>query len=299
MFCHHHGKRIKTIYNSWLMDGGDLVAPSSRDAMNHWINYYAVTASSQVYTHHYDGLFIDSAGHRLSPGEVHGIMPDGYSDVKWRDERYEDLRFIKSYLPDKLVVFNGLHSDNGAEYSLNLTDGGMWETFAFRTKDGAYYGEEKWLEAIRLADVYGDEKYICLVSKKAGFTENVSSRMFVFASYLLVSHPKVVLYISDLSYGTKVILYYPEYDVDLGPPLGPYSERGGIYERRYAKGRVLVNPSAYASKTVFLDAPSEKVAPVGGGIVLPDGSWHGRLTLQPVSETITLPPVSGVVLRYR
>lgn len=299
MFCHHQGKRIKTIYNSWLMDGGDLVAPTSPDVMNHWINYYAVTASTQVRTYHYDGLFVDSAGHRLWPGAVNGKMPDGYSDAKWRDDRYMDLQFIKSTLPDKLVVFNGLHSDNGAEHSLTLTDGGMWETFAFRPEDGAYYGEGKWLEAIRLAEVYGNEKYICLVSKKAGFTEDVATRTFVFASYLLVSHPRVVLYISDLSYGTKAILYYPEYDVDLGVPLGPYSEHGGVYERRFEKGRVLVNPSADTARTASLGIPCEKVVPVGGGIVPPDGSWQGSLTTQPVSGTITLPPISGVVLKYR
>ena len=299
MFCHHQGERIRTIYNSWLMDGGDLVAATSPDAMNHWVNYYAATASSQVYAYHYDDLFIDSASHQLWPGAVRGIMPDGYSDAKWRDDRHKALSFIKAYFPDRLVVFNGLHSDNGAEHSLELTDGGMWETFAFRPENGAYYGEEKWQEAIRLAEIYGGDKFICLVSKKSGFTEDVSSRMFVFASYLLVSHPRVILYLSDLSTGTKSILYYPEYGVDLGAPSGAYSEHGGVYARRFEKGRVVVNPSASASRTVSLDVPCEKIIPVGGGIVPPDGSWQGKLSTQPVSGTLTLPPVSGVVLIYR
>lgn len=168
-----------------------------------------------------------------------------------------------------------------------------------RSEDGTYYGEEKWQEAIRLADIYGNEKYICLVSKKAGFTEDVSARMFVFASYLLVSHPSVILYISDLSYGTKVILYYPEYEVDLGNPLGTYSERDGVFERRFEKGRVLVNPSASTSRTIPLDVLCEKIIPVGGGIVPPNGLWQGRLITQPVSQTLEIPPVSGVVLKYR
>jgi len=102
-----------------------------------------------------------------------------------------------------------------------------------------------------------------------------------------------------LSYGTKAILYYPEYEVDLGAPLGPYSEHDGVFERRFEKGRVVVNPSADESKAYFLYTPCEKVVPVGGGVVRSDGSWHGGLNYQPVSGKIVLPPVSGMVLLYR
>jgi hypothetical protein len=45
-------------------------------------------------------------------------------------------------------VFNGLHSGNGVEHSLKLTDGGVWETFAFKASDDGYASEEKWREAI-------------------------------------------------------------------------------------------------------------------------------------------------------
>jgi len=103
MFCHHQGKRIKTIFNSWLMNGADIVDASAVDAMNHWINYYAVTASRQVYSYHYDGLFIDCASHRLWPGIVNGQMPDDYSDEAWKRARYTALAFIKGYFPDKPV----------------------------------------------------------------------------------------------------------------------------------------------------------------------------------------------------
>jgi len=297
MFCHYQGERIKTIFDSWLMNGSDLVAATSADALSHWVNYYAVTASEQVHTYNYDGLFIDCASHRLWPGTVYFKMPDGYSDENWRDARYTALAFIKAYFPDKPVVFNGLHSGNGAERSLGVTDGGMWETFAFRINDGTYYGERKWLEVMNLAETYGRGKFICIVSKKAGFTTDVSSRMFVFASYLLVSHPKVILYLSDLNYDTKAILYYPEYEIDLGAPIESYHENKGIYERKFEKGKVLVNPSASETRTYLLDIPCNKVIPVGGGVVREDGEGRGTLTYQPVSGKITLPPVSGVVLR--
>ena len=125
MFEHHHSERILTIWNSWLMNADDLVNPTDPDALGHWINYYAVTASEQIYQYDYDGLFIDSASHRLGKSAVNGIMPDDYDAEEWRQGRVSSLAFIKSYLPDKSVVFNGLHSRAGAEDSLANTDGGM------------------------------------------------------------------------------------------------------------------------------------------------------------------------------
>ena len=78
MFLHHHGEHILTRWDSWLMDPGDMVAAGAPDALDHWINYYAVTAAEQVYQYNYDGLFIDSASHWLNPWAVYDKMPDDY-----------------------------------------------------------------------------------------------------------------------------------------------------------------------------------------------------------------------------
>jgi len=78
MFLHHQDERILTLWHSWLMNPNDQVDPDNSDALDHWINYYAVTASEQVYANNYDGLFIDSASHQLHPGAVRGKMPDDY-----------------------------------------------------------------------------------------------------------------------------------------------------------------------------------------------------------------------------
>ena len=284
MFCHHNGSRIPTVYGSWLMNGSDLVDPESPDALNHWINYYAATASDQVYTYNYEGLFIDEASHRLQPSVVFGVMPDGYSDEEWRDARYAALQFIKSYLPDRVVVFNGLHSGNGAEGSLNFTDGGMWEVFAFRTSDGTYYGEDKWLEVMELAQEHSGDKFISIVSKKEGLTGDIQSRIFITASYLLVANENVVLYMSDLSYETTTILYYPEYRLDLGEPLANYTESNGLYMRSYGGGIVLVNQSATENRTYTLSETYSLVVPVGGGPVHESGAWIGTITYQTVAD---------------
>jgi len=300
MFCHHNGNRIITIWNSWLMDGSDLVDPSEPDALNHWINYYAVTASEQVHNFNYDGLFIDSASHRLVRSTVYELMPDDYSDENWRDSRYTALEFIKFYFSDKTVTFNGLHSGNGAEHSLALTDGGMWEGFAF--KDGEYYvGEEQWKEVIELAERNNEEKIISIVSKKYHLTSDIQARMFVLASYLLVSNQNVLLTMIDLNYDQlESIYYYPEYEINLGIPLGSYTIKDNtIYERKFEKGIVLVNPSSIESYTYSLDKEYNKVVPEGGGVLQEDGTCKGSLTYEAVNNEIVLPPISGVVLINR
>ncbi len=300
MFCHNNGKRIITVYSSYLMNGGDLVDSISGDALNHWINYYAFNASEQVYKYDYDGLFIDEASHKLSSGVVYGIMPtDEYPDSmdsKWRDDRYKALKFIKSYFLDKTVVFNGLHSDNGAEQSLSYTDGGMWETFAFNVSTGEYYGKKKWQEVIELAQRNRENKFICIVSKKEHLTEEIDTRMFILSSYLLVSNKNVVLYMSDLTLGTDAILYYPEYMVDLGKPLDNYTQEEGLYKRMFEKGLVLVNPDDEKSIAYSLSKEYNQVIPNKGGLVKEDGSWEGYLSYQKVIGKMPLSPMSGVIL---
>ena len=304
MFCHNSSpdnpypnNRIKTIWNSWLMDGGDLVDKDDPDALNHWVNYYAVTASKQVHEFDYDGLFIDSAGHKLSKGAVRGLMPDDYSDEKWRDDRYKALKFIKSYLPDKIVVFNGLHSGNGAEKSLEFTDGGMWETFIFNPNTGNYFGEKKWEEVINLVERNKDGKKISLVVKKKGITENLKDRLFAMTSYLLVSSENVSFTLVDLNYDKlNSIFYYPEYELNLGLPVGEFEDQRGIYKREFENAVIFVNPGKSKSYTIALDEVYKKVIPSGGGPVSEDGTYSGKIRYETVSGEIKLPPKSGIIL---
>jgi hypothetical protein len=305
MFCHntssgnpHPNNRILTICNSWLMDGNDLVDENDSNALNHWINYYALTASEQVHSSDYDGLFIDSASHALQPGFFYGLLPDDHSDDSWRDGRYAALEFIKSYLPDKIVVFNGLHGGNGAEHSLTLTDGGLWETFAFRPSTSTYQGKEKWTEAIELTQRNKDESSIAISSKKNNLINDIQSRMFILSSYLLVSNQNVYLTMIDLNYDEfKSIYYYPEYELELGAPLNNYTvDNNGVYRRDFEKGIALVNPSDTESLSYTLDKKYHKVIPVGGGVLQDDGTCNGFLNYEFVEDEIILSPISGVVL---
>ena len=303
MFCHSDSAdqsretRILTRWNSWLMDGNDLVDSTAADAMNHWVNYYAVTASSQVYSYDYDGLFIDSAGHKLSESAVFGIMPWDYSSDTWRDGRYAALQFIKSYLPDKTVIFNGLHSGNGADSSLSFTDGGMWEDFVYDIDNGTYKGEKKWWGAIQCMQDNHDDAYLVLVVKKPGLVDDYQARIFSVASYLLISNSNVSLSLSDYANHTS-LQYYPEYDISLGNSTGDFFMlEDSLFIRKFEHGIVLVNPSASSSRVYDLTTDFYKVIPIGGGFVDASGNYEGALSYEKVSGEIEIPPVSGLILK--
>ncbi len=304
MFCHTDSTvqdtstRILTIWDSWLMDGNDLVAKSAPDALDHWVNYFAVTAAEQVHTYGYDGLYIDSASHMLRPSWLkNGVLPWDYDPDTWRDGRYAALSFIKSYLPDKQVIFNGLHSDNGADSSLTLTDGGMWEDFAYDIETGAYKGEGSWWRAIQCMQANRDRAYLVLVVKKPGLIPDIQARIFSVASYLLISNANVVLSLSDYAHNTS-LQYYPEFEIRLGEPLGDFSMRAdSLFVRGFERGLVVVNPFSSRSKLFPLEKAYDKVVPVGGGFVSPDGQCDGRLRYEKVSGMLTLPPASAVILR--
>ncbi len=298
MFEHHQGERIFTIWDAWLMNTDDMVAADDPDALNHWINYYALTASEQIYEYGYDGLFIDSASHKLNPAAVSGNMPDDYDVAEWYTGRVEGLAFIKSYLPDKTVIFNGLHSRAGAEDSLANTDGGMWETFSFKPGSGEYQGLELWQEAIELTARHSDKGVVLVVKDQPGLDNDIQKRVFSVGGYLLVSNENVIFSMTNSEdQATDLPYYYPEYTLDFGAPLGAYAvSENGLYTRTFENGIVLVNPYPDQTLTYELTQPYQQAHPVGGGVISADGSWEGSIEYTTVSGQVELPPLSGMLL---
>jgi hypothetical protein len=303
MFCHSDSSvqdtstRIQTIYDSFLMDGGDIVSASTPDATDHWINYYAVTASEQVYRYNYDGLFMDSAGHKLNSDELDDPMPWDYSSDMWRDNRYRDLSFVKSYLTDKLVIFNGLHSDNGADSSLTLTDGGMWEDFIYNCNTGEYKGTGNWWQAITCIQNNRNIAKLILAVKKPGLKTNDTARIFAVASYFLITNDNVLLTLSDYTFN-NYIQYYPEYDISLGNPVSDFHMLSdSLFLRTFENGLVLVNPFTENTKTYELNRPYFKVTAIGGGIIDSAANYNGHLTYDSINGLISIPPVSALILK--
>jgi hypothetical protein len=305
MFCHSDSTnqgantRILTKWYTYLMEGRDLVDSTAADAHSHWINYYAVTASTQVHAYDYDGLFIDSASHLLKPEMMlDGEMPWDYDPLEWRLARYAALELIKSYQKDKIVIFNGLHNGAGADSSLAVTDGGMWEDFAFDPGNGNYKGILKWKRAIDCMQKNRDSSRLVLVVKKPGLMQDMQARVFSLASYLLIENPNTVFTLSDYAYDTT-LQYYPEFDIDLGSATGDFVQtEDTLFTREFENGLVIVNPSSVSSRNFTLMQNYYKIQPVGGGFVDSTGGWEGHLTYEKVKAgTINLPAVSALILK--
>ena len=193
-------------------------------------------------------------------------------------------------------MFNGLHQNNDEEKSLEFTDGGMCEGFVFKASTGDYEGEEYWLRIIELTEKNKD-KIISLISKKNNLISDIQSRIFILASYLLVANENVIITMIDLDYGPDgEMVYYPEYNADIGFPLSNYKKENNIYLRKYNKGLVLTNPSETETYSYSLDKTYKKVIPSGGGSIKQDGTHGGSLSYQEVSNEIELKPMSGVIL---
>ncbi len=303
MFCHTDSivqdtsTRIKTEWDSYLMEGRDLVDKTAPDAMNHWINYYAVTASTQVHQYNYDGLFIDSASHLLKESWLDKGLPWNYTPESWRDGRYKALAFIKSYLPDKTVIFNGLHSGFGADSSLTLTDGGMWEDFAFDPDSGDYKGMKAWYDGISCMEKNKEKASLVFVIKKKGLSEDYTARIFSVASYLLISSSNIYLTLSDYTHH-EVPQYYPEFEIDLGEPAGSFQiQQDTLFWRKFEHGLVVVNPSSTNSKTFNLDKEYYKIVTHGGGYLNTNADYDGSLSYEAIEGEVTIPPVAALILR--
>jgi len=106
---------------------------------------------------------------------------------------------------------------------------------------------------------------------------DASRRLFELASYFLVNDGVDSL-ASDFEANPDN--WWPGWEADLGAPLGPRTQSGGVLRRDFERGMVLVNPPGTPPRTVALPGP------------------HVDLEGTPV-EAVDLGPAQGAVLLAR
>ena len=155
--------------------------------------------------------------------------------------------------PDKLIIFNGLRGDDGAQF-LPHTSGAMIEHFGHFSGIGKEKMAED-LEAMRDAARTG--KIVCFKAWP-GFSwldadmmkrphEELASLArerltFPLACFLVAAEPRC--YFSyTWGYGEDhgTFDWYPEFDKPLGPPLGEAKKNGWTYQREFAHASVFVD----------------------------------------------------------
>jgi hypothetical protein len=175
-------------------------------------------------------------------------------------------------------------------------DGVMLEGFAF-WNSGSYLAPVDWvLQMNRVLSLVSLDRIV--IGQTYPDVERIDDRMFALGSYLLIKGAHT--YINLETSGSPE--WFPEYELDLGPPVDPLptdiasfqSTDSVSYQRRYANGLVLVNPTAQAS-SVPLDSVYQLATPVGGGLVSTDGTATGFMSFEAV-DTVDLGPHSAAIL---
>ncbi len=173
------------------------------------------------------------------------------------------LAAIKTKIGNKKLIIN---SDDRGDF-LDHADGVMDEEFihASWVKESNFPDIITWKKDIDdMVSVVSGGKLFLAQSGVSNETnpsnESVNKMMlFCYSSYLLgKGETSSFSFVSPLAKRYSNISYFPEWDIDLGYPLGGYylAAEGSypqykIYARDFSKGKVLVNPT-YGSHTVSL-----------------------------------------------
>lgn len=303
-------KRFENPFGRWATNVCDF-GESAKEGVDHWVNYYTSRAVEDIYSVNYDGLFIDSAEHELDskwPIPEMESLVENYSNEDWVICLRNAFAHIKAKMPDKTVIFNGLHRGSAdAVESLEYVDGGFHEEFLYswyRGNEEGYFGKQNWISIIETIEKVKESKIIRLLSSPRGskLDDIIKTRMFILGSYLLVSNENVYISFNDHDLKDQEewfdgIPRLPEFDIRLGKPLGAYYEKDDIYIREFEDGLVIVNPDERATYNYHLDNTCYKVIPEGVNVVDKNGSISGgSLEYEPISGTIEVKPVSGLIV---
>jgi Hypothetical glycosyl hydrolase family 15 len=254
----------------WTMDVGD---PSYQAR---WADNVVAELQSQGW----DGVFMDDTNTTMRHHYDVDRIARYPSDAAWAAATRSALSHIAPRVraAGKLAFANigswAEHPAHGRDW-LGLLDGAMDEMFLKWGKErGEGYMPERWraqLDEVREAERQG-KTFIGITHSQP---DDARAARLGYATVLLGSEGRAQFALAaDYTHET----WFPEYDYDLGAPLGP-AEAGpaGVHRRAFERGLVVVNPTG-ASRTVDF-----------GGVY--SGSGLGA------AGGTTMPPMSGLVLR--
>ncbi len=268
-----------------------------------WRSHWIAEIIRQIDANDNDGLFADSYSvpNYLGAWDYDPPLPDvdEVFESSWSDRiesftSYVTEQFSGQYyfLPN---VGSWVTSRDATDYS--GADGVMIEGFAAWDGYSPFDSEDWKLQMNRILSLTGQDKIIILQSYLDS-PEQEEWRLFCLANYLLVKGNHSYI---NFEYAMEPE-YFPEYDIDPGPPLDPlptdiddlFEETWGVYVRRYEKGLVLINPGTETTQ-IALEGQCRLVKVEGGGMVGIDGTVDGSLSYQTIDHLI-LQPFQGAIL---
>jgi hypothetical protein len=243
----------------------------------------------------YDGCFVDVLGlSGVNPLSVTGVPIDPRTGVAWTKTAWLQAtegiaEYVRTAIAPRPVMGNGLgfggsyfNKDAPTESILDGMSGGMAEVFvrpAFSAVN-FYKNEVNWkYDVDMLADAAARGQFVTAITKvwsSSTAAQQDAWHRYALGTFLLGYQPGSAYFTfrTDKNLTTPS----PYWDVQIGDPTGAYAKVGGVYQRTFTNGRVLVNPTT-ASVTVSL----------GGSYKNLDGGTVSSVTLAPhAAQILTL-----------
>lgn len=259
-----------------------------------WVADVANRCQTIMASNNYNGCFIDMMGTAsIMDGYTNGvpINPETgtpYSDTTWLAQTAALSASVKTALGGNApVLANGLGS--GQRYSaatapskviMSGIDGGMAETWLRPAPNALswYPTEANWLKNVdMLTTAAASGKTVLLTTKTWGSgtaAQRDAWHVFAVASYLMTADGRAQFSFLPTSTSDPAAVDTLISGLDLGDAQGAYSKVGTAYQRVFARGRVLVNPTTTATTVpvtgTFVDQSGAVVS--GGTVTLPADS---------------------------
>jgi hypothetical protein len=281
------GNKVRSVqFGNYLMDVSN---PG-------WIGDVQNRCASYKSASGYDGCFLDTLGTApLNPNYVTGLPVNLATHTTWTKQDWlsatEHIAAVSGSVVSPAPVYgngiaNGMkyfEADGGAtERILDGARGAMVELFlrAPTTSVTYYEKESQWLQEVQMLQDSAARGSVLLTMTKVWTTATQAQKdswhRFALSSFLLGYTPGYDWF--SFRYDHVAQYDTPYWHAKIGTPTGTFAKSGGVYQRAFTNGRVLVNPTTSAV-TVSLGA----------------GAWT-NLQGNAVSGTMTLPAHAGDVL---
>jgi hypothetical protein len=240
-----------------LVTGNFMMLPN----VDGWVRSRIDECRARIVLTGYDGCDVDMlgpaptvSGYVTAPA-INRATGRAWTKAEWLRATSALAARVKAAVAPALVVGNGLSTGahywdpaGGTRQILAGIDGASAEAWlrGAKTPIGEYRSEAEWRQDVDMvADAEARGKSLLTLTKvwAPGTAEQKEAwRRYALASYLLASGGRSYFTFSA-SPTQPPTAWNPIYAEDLGSPLAPYARAGGVYQRRFADGRVLVNPS--------------------------------------------------------
>jgi hypothetical protein len=274
-----------------------------------WRAWWSDQVMAQMAASEADGLFADSFSvpNYLGAGRYNPSLPE--VDAAFEEAWARHIQDFTAYLQERFGEYYFIPNVGGWLVTRDPTDysgadGVMIEGFAEWEPHSPFELADWQLQMNRILDLTRRDKVV-IAQSYLWDPGDVETRLFYLGNYLLVKGRYSYL---NIEYSMEPE-YFPEYDMELGPPLdelpagidGYFNTGWGVYSRRYAQGLILVNPGP-DTRSIDLGGTYYLAQPGGGGIVPANGdisAWSvqytpvNRIELGPDQAAILLNAVPG------